>query len=313
MRKHDNLFQRPRRSNILASYNNLDSHLRPCFLYMGIFPERSKFSVSKLIRMWIAEGFIVGGNVSLSLEETAHDYLKSLIDRNLVIVDDRKPDGSAKTCSMNYLMYEFCKTEAGNERENFLEEVKKSTTDGVFHPSVDQVEKYRRVCIHDDFSRFISKFVSLRGHRSLHVRLRSLISHSEETCPLKKKDVSVIGAAFKLLRVLDAKPMGFTKFPGDLYRLVLLRYVTLSLKAPVLTKDVSKLRSIQTLVVHTTSPSLKIEADILKMTELRHLKTNVSATLPKTDKKCNDGEQLQTLCYGFASSTSNSKRNQETG
>ncbi|XP_047938552.1 late blight resistance protein R1-A-like [Salvia hispanica] len=283
------------RSNILSSYHNLDSDLRPCLLYMGIFPQRSKFSVSKLIRMWIAEGF-VRANESLSLEEIAHTYLKSLIDRNLVIVDDQKPDGSAKICSMNYLMYEFCKTEAGNERENFLEEVKKSKTDGAFLPSIDEVEKYRRVCVHTDLSKFISTFISLRSRSSLRVRLRSFISHSKETCPLKKKDISVIRAAFTLLRVLDAKPMGFTEFPGDLYRLVHLRYVTLSLKGDVLPKDIYKLRSIQTLVVHTTSPSLKIKADILKMTELRHFKTNASATLPKTDTKCNDGEQLQTLC-----------------
>lgn len=103
-------------------------------------------------------------NNGLSLEQTAEENLNYLIDRHLVIVDERKPDGTAKICSMNYLLYDFCKTEAGNERENFLQELKKSTADGVFHPPVNEVEKYRRVGIHADISRFISRFLSLRSH-----------------------------------------------------------------------------------------------------------------------------------------------------
>lgn len=113
---------------------------------------------------------------------------------------------------------------------------------------------------------------------------------------MNKKDASIIHAAFKLLRVLDAKPIGFSKIPSDLYRLVHLRYVILSLMGAVLPAEICKLRNIQTLVVHTTSPSLQIKADILEMTELRHLKTNVSATLRKTKRSCTEGDQLQTLC-----------------
>ncbi|KAK4394665.1 putative disease resistance protein [Sesamum angolense] len=40
------------------SYKNLPVHLKPCFLYMGIFPEDSEIRVSKLTRLWIAEGFL---------------------------------------------------------------------------------------------------------------------------------------------------------------------------------------------------------------------------------------------------------------
>ncbi|KAL8481131.1 hypothetical protein ACS0TY_027605 [Phlomoides rotata] len=37
------------------SYTRLPHHLRPCFLYMGGFPEDYKMSASKLIRLWVAE------------------------------------------------------------------------------------------------------------------------------------------------------------------------------------------------------------------------------------------------------------------
>ncbi|KAK4394742.1 Late blight resistance protein R1-A [Sesamum angolense] len=44
---------------ILAlSYNNLPIHLKPCFLYMKVFREDVEIRVSKLIKLWISEGFL---------------------------------------------------------------------------------------------------------------------------------------------------------------------------------------------------------------------------------------------------------------
>ncbi|KAH6770554.1 hypothetical protein C2S52_015357 [Perilla frutescens var. hirtella] len=279
-------------TSILSSYNNLPYQMRACFLYLSIFPRHSTFSVSKLIRMWIAEGFIQPSDG----ERVAEKYLKHLIDRNLVIVEHKRPDGSFKTCRMNYLLYDFCKIEAGNERENFIQEFKSSNKDGAFTPQINEVEKNRRVCIHAQISKFIPKFISSRP-RSLDARLRSFVSHSDkEVFALHGRDISIIRAAFKLLRVLDAKPIEFNKIPTDMWQLVHLRYVTLSLNKAVLPSSISKLRNIQTLVVHTTSQTLTIKADILKMSELRHFKTNASATLPKKSKACEEDERLQALC-----------------
>ncbi|KAK4394806.1 putative disease resistance protein [Sesamum angolense] len=40
------------------SYNSLPIHLKPCFLYMRVFPEDDEIKASKLIKLWIAEGFL---------------------------------------------------------------------------------------------------------------------------------------------------------------------------------------------------------------------------------------------------------------
>ncbi|PHT33616.1 hypothetical protein CQW23_25416 [Capsicum baccatum] len=45
-------------STMKLSYDNLPDHLRPCLLYMGMFPEDARIPVSKLISLWIAEGFL---------------------------------------------------------------------------------------------------------------------------------------------------------------------------------------------------------------------------------------------------------------
>ncbi|XP_073282833.1 putative late blight resistance protein homolog R1B-17 [Primulina huaijiensis] len=61
-------------SKILSlSYDYLPAHLKPCFLYMGVFPEDSEIRVSWLVKLWIAEGFLKPIK-SKSLEAVARAY-----------------------------------------------------------------------------------------------------------------------------------------------------------------------------------------------------------------------------------------------
>ncbi|KAG8368636.1 hypothetical protein BUALT_Bualt15G0066200 [Buddleja alternifolia] len=71
------------------SYNHLPHHLKPCFLYMGVFPEDYENSASRLVKLWIAEGF-VRPIESRSLEEVGKEYLKDLVSRNLVLLTKKR-------------------------------------------------------------------------------------------------------------------------------------------------------------------------------------------------------------------------------
>ncbi|KAL2226263.1 putative late blight resistance protein homolog R1A-10 [Sesamum indicum] len=99
------------------SYNNLPVYLKPCFLYMSVFPEDSKICVSRLTRLWIAEGFLkpIRGK---SLEEVAEKYLRDLIDRNLILSLEFKIDGKLKECGIHDLLRDLCLTEY--EKEHFI-------------------------------------------------------------------------------------------------------------------------------------------------------------------------------------------------
>lgn len=93
---------------LYSSYNHLPPHLKPCFLYTGVF--RCGFSsipVSKIIQLWVAEGFIKPNGARL-LEEIAEDYLKDLVDRNLILVGKRHDDGKIKSCDVHDLLRDLC-------------------------------------------------------------------------------------------------------------------------------------------------------------------------------------------------------------
>ncbi|KAG6386776.1 hypothetical protein SASPL_151950 [Salvia splendens] len=270
---------------ISLSYDKLPYHLQACFLYLGMFPEDYEIPVSKLIRMWIGEGFIQHVK-QYTLEETAESYLEDLINRNLVRIEKMKPNGKIKTCRIHDALRDFCRNKGGREKENFLEEIK--CNGGVFEPPVSDIKNYRRLAIH-------SKCLNFLCSKPCGPGVRSFVCINNNEFVLPEANTSAIPAAFKLLRVLDVKPIIFTKIPSDMYQLIHLRFIVLSFKLKMLPPKFNKLWNIQTLIVHTTHRTLDVKADIWKMKQLRHFKTNASATLLKPGKESEHGAELQTL------------------
>lgn len=118
---------------LALSYNHLPQHLKSCFLYLGVFPEDFEIPVSKLLMLWIAEGFIdmtkskgseeaaqefLEDAESKNLEDVAEEYLEDLVARNLVFVRKRGCDGGIKTCVIHDLLRDLILREA--EKDDFL-------------------------------------------------------------------------------------------------------------------------------------------------------------------------------------------------
>ncbi|XP_016194615.1 disease resistance protein RPP13 [Arachis ipaensis] len=106
------------------SYDDLPNKMKPCFLYLGVFPEDEEIWVRDLIRLWIAEGFIEPIQTGRSksppqLEDIGEQYLKELVDRNLVQVANRRSDGKGvKTCQIHDLFRELCISESNKPDNN---------------------------------------------------------------------------------------------------------------------------------------------------------------------------------------------------
>ncbi|KAK4410785.1 putative late blight resistance proteinR1A-10 [Sesamum angolense] len=95
-------------SNILTlSYDHLPCHLKACFLYMGGFPEDYNIPVSKLTKLWVAEGFLEL-NEPRSLEELAEENLEDLVKRNLVLNIKRRSNGKIRFCGLHDLLRDLC-------------------------------------------------------------------------------------------------------------------------------------------------------------------------------------------------------------
>ncbi|KAJ6958780.1 hypothetical protein NC653_040415 [Populus alba x Populus x berolinensis] len=110
-------------TEVLAlSYHELPYQVKPCFLHLAHFPEDCEIQTKKMIRMWVAEGFVssvYNGVEEETMEDVAQRYLGELVERCMVQVVERGINGRIRTCRMHDLMRDLCVSKA--KQENFLE------------------------------------------------------------------------------------------------------------------------------------------------------------------------------------------------
>lgn len=268
---------------IRRSYNNLPHYLKPCFLYLGVFPGYFEIPAWKLLRLWIAEGFVQHRGL-MNMEDVAEDYLMELVDQSLVMIGQKRSDGRIKTCRMHEMLQDFCKAEA--MKENLFREIKRFDA-ATLSPNSSSC-KDRRLCVNSHILDYVKA-------KPTGEYVRSFLSFAKEEIHFPPENISSILKAFKLLKVLDIRSILFTRFPAEFIYLVLLKYIAISCNLKVFPEKMSTLQNLQTIIIDTSSRTLEIKADIWKMAQLRHFHTNCSTSIPKGKEESLINANLQTL------------------
>ncbi|KAG6528222.1 hypothetical protein ZIOFF_010373 [Zingiber officinale] len=102
---------------LLLSYNDLSFHLKPCFLFLGIFPEDYQIGRKRLMRQWIAEG-IVSGVGGFPAEKVAERCFNQLVSRSLVQPSEFYYNGTVKSCRVHDMMLDVIISIS--RKENFV-------------------------------------------------------------------------------------------------------------------------------------------------------------------------------------------------
>ncbi|KAJ6347736.1 hypothetical protein OIU76_004259 [Salix suchowensis] len=212
----------------------------------------------KLIRLWIAEGF-VEVKEGMTLEEVAEDYLNELIKRSLLLVVEATSDGRVKTCRVHDLLREIMITKAKDQ--DFVAIAKE---DGMMCP-----EKVRRVSIH--------KAMPSIPRRHVASRLRSVLifwgAHSDSPAP------RLSFGHLRFLNVLDLEGAPLKEFPGKVFSLFLLKYLSLrNTNVNSIPSSISKLLNLEMLDLKHTQIS-ELPVGILKLRKLRHLLRQTKAMI----------------------------------
>ncbi|KAL2515236.1 Disease resistance RPP8-like protein 3 [Forsythia ovata] len=259
---------------ISLSYKHLPHHLKGCFLYIGIFPEDYNISVSKLVKLWVAER-LLKPVISKSLEDVAREYLLELVHRNLILVRVKSSIGKIKSCSIHDLLRDFCVREA--QRQKFFH------VNNMGLCGISEGTKVRRLSIH--------------SHRKLdldnclqNMRLRSVLNFDWEHYHQSDKLINS-----RLLSVFDTYETSINKFPVNLRYFAGKFHFTRLLPESLL----YLLRNLQTLICG--NEVLEI-SEIWEMRQLRHVNL-WGLVLPDPPSAETEGENsiivldnLQTLC-----------------
>ncbi|KAL3506460.1 hypothetical protein ACH5RR_031842 [Cinchona calisaya] len=282
------------------SYRHLPGYLKACFLYLGVFPQQKDIPVSKLIRYWLAEGFIKEAE-SKSLEDIAEDWLMDLIDRSLLMVTKKRSNGKVKECRLHDLLLHLCQSKA--KEENFLQLVTRCDKPYASFPSSDYgfefdfdrpIEhvtfKSYRLCIFLKRIHFVESRPSGLGTRSI---IFCASTDLKSTFPY---DISFIFNNFKLLRVLDLECINLgVSFPVEIELLVQLRYLAIGGYVRSIPQSISNLQKLETFVVKGFHGKVVLPDTIWRMKSLRHLHVNTHVAFELNDEKLGRYFQLENL------------------
>ena len=232
-------------------YNDLPYYLKHCFLYLSIFPEDHLIEHKRLIRLWIAEGFVVPQEGKIP-EEVAESYLRDLTNRCLIQVAQRDVDGRIKTYRIHDLMRQIIISKSRDQ--DFVTIIRENNTATPNKARHLSARGTLETCTRQEFP-----------------GVRSLLIFGVDSVSKSCMSALFSGDRFGLLRVLDLRGLPLEKFPEGVVNLFHLRYLSLrGTKVDILPSSIGKLPYLETLDLKQTKVS-KLPAEIQKLQNLRHL------------------------------------------
>lgn len=263
------------RNILYLSYIYLPTYLKSCFLYCSLFPKYYLLKRKKLIRLWVAEGFIKRRGES-TMEEVAEGYLQELVHRNLLQINERNSSGRIKSFRMHDFVRELAVDLCHRECFGVVYEEDKYTE------SLDESDA-RRLVIHK-LKKDIYQSVS-----GVH-RLRSVIAldigiPSSTLLPL-------VVEKSRYMSVLELSGLPIEKVPDAIGDLFNLRYLGLrGSKVKFLPKSIEKLSNLLTLDV-CGSYVKELPRGIGKLKKLRQIFSDKPSDRFRRDFQCGTGVRI---------------------
>ncbi|XP_038982082.1 putative disease resistance RPP13-like protein 1 [Phoenix dactylifera] len=209
---------------LYLSYEDLPSYLKQCFIYCSLFPEDSVLFMHDMTQLWIAEGFVKAEGSS-TMEETAEEYYRELIMRNLL----QPCNNDRNEFQMHDLLYCLSRYLARDESSVVRKVHEAGNSNGPM--------KLRRVYMRDHQTTEI--FDVLVEQDSL----RTLLWRGTR---LSETQMDVAFNKISRLRVLDICSSTIQGLPDSLGNLIHLRYLNISLsQISVIPESIGNLRNLQ--------------------------------------------------------------------
>lgn len=88
-------------------YNDLTTHLKLCLLYLTLFPKDYDIPVRRLLRLWLAEGFVMRRSQQPFPEDLVQKYFEKLVQRSMIQITKLRSDNSPKKCRLVSVLHDY--------------------------------------------------------------------------------------------------------------------------------------------------------------------------------------------------------------
>lgn len=271
---------------LYLSYEDLPPHLKQCFLYCSLYPEKSDLYYKEIVRLWVAEGLILKQGDRL-VEYIAEEYYRKLVCRSLLQVNPSYADHSY------FSMHDLYRTLGANlMQEEGISIVHGRTL------TTNTNTKIRRLS------------VSKMGHRlelpdevMRQKCLRTLIL--ADSCNTHTIEENLL-RSLPHLRVLDLTNTSIEGIPDFIGDLLHLRYLNLNgTSVQEIPESIGRLANLQTLNVSECESLRKLPMAITRLHNLRclHMEQTPLTHIPKGIRKLDEVNNLQGFVVGHEDPT----------
>ncbi|XP_040253026.1 putative disease resistance RPP13-like protein 3 isoform X1 [Aegilops tauschii subsp. strangulata] len=266
---------------VTLSYNHLPSHLKPCFLYLSIFPEDFEIKMRRLVERWIAEGLIRGGT-GVNIEDVAKGYFNELINRSMLQASRVNIEGVVKSCRVHDIVRDVMISVSRDE--NFVHVAGNNVTGAT-------EETFRHVAYHGSMCQKIDMDWS---------HVRSITVFGER--PLRPSP-SICSPDMRMVRALDLENAQFQVTQKDIINIGLFRHLKyLNFSDPrgyshiyKLPRSIGKLQGLRTLNIRD-SYITELPTEICKLKSLHSLRCTRNSSYEYFDLYSPRECLVQTLC-----------------
>ncbi|XP_057524155.1 disease resistance protein RGA2-like [Amaranthus tricolor] len=241
------------------SYNHLHSALKHCFAYCALYPKDFELEKETLIKLWIAEGFVVPSCKRQSFDDAGEEYFMDLVQRCFFQDLRKDAQGNIQSCRIHDLMHDLAMKEAGRESIIFSPDIRNVNTN-THHLSIGF-----NLTSSWEIPSCLLELKSLRTfllpeQAKLGTRIRKSVSEQ-------------LVSNFRRLRVLDVHGLGIENLSRSIGDLIHLRYLDLSYNSHIkkLPNSVCKLKNLQVLRLSKCYRLRELPTDIKMLTNLRCL------------------------------------------
>ncbi|KAL0415127.1 UNVERIFIED_CONTAM: putative disease resistance protein RGA3 [Sesamum latifolium] len=282
--------------HLFLSYNELSMAMKQCFSYCAIFPKDSEIDVEKLIRMWMALGYLSSTGSIRDLELRGKEYFNNLKMRSFF--QDLVVRGDAIYCKMHDIVHDFAQ---------FLRNTKThDPNESVGASLASHVKAYRSFFCQNELP--LELFTSITGLRVLLsscefvlpevprgienlIHLRYLDLNGNESLVLSRTICELYNLQTLYLSDCDLK-----EIPSEIGNLIHLRHLDLSKNSLTeLPETICNLQDLETLNVAYCEGLSALPDGINGLVSLRHLPNDETKILYKIPQGFEQLTGLQTL------------------
>nr|DAD32446.1 TPA_asm: hypothetical protein HUJ06_011297 [Nelumbo nucifera] len=242
---------------LLLSYYDLPSHLKQCFAYCAIFPKDKWIYKDELVKLWMAQGFLINNSSSeRDMELIGEEYFDILAMRSF-FQDFRKDYNQKIECKIHDLIHDL---------SQFLTNKECSVLNISNNIALElNYSNARHLVVIQNYKDGLDE-VSIPPLVFKAKNLRTLI------LPMTISVSSDLFLHLTCLRALSLSVPHLRELPNEVEKLVHLRYLDLSsTRLKELPETLGNLYNLQTLELNFCGELYNLPEGITKLTKMRHL------------------------------------------